>query len=194
MTKDYLHIMINESGRFETRRENLLRTYRRRFMNKNRISSKGLTLTELLIVIAIIGIIAVIASFAWQNYVRNTNLRTAARELVSDFALMKAKAASASQTGQETTYAIVFNVAGNSYTMEASSVDGTTTSQTKLLSSFGPGVALESISLGGGGNTITFEARGTLKPIGNLVLKNGPSEATITFNITGKTHVRFKMF
>jgi len=148
----------------------------------------------LLIVIAIIGIIAVIASFAWQNYVRNTNLRTAARELVSDFALMKAKAASASQTGQETTYAIVFNVAGNSYTMEASSVDGTTTSQTKLLSSFGPGVALESISLGGGGNTITFEARGTLKPIGNLVLKNGPSEATITFNITGKTHVRFKMF
>ena len=194
MTKDYLHIMINESGRFETRRENLLRTYRRRFMNKNRISSKGLTLTELLIVIAIIGIIAAISSFAWQNYVRNTNLRTAARELVSDFALMKAKAASVSQTGQETTYAIIFNVAENSYTMEASSVDGTTTSQTKLFSSFGLGVALESISLGGECNTSTFEARGTLNHIGNLVLKNGPSEATITFNITGKTHVRFKMF
>lgn len=155
-------------------------------------SSKGLTLIELLIVIAIIGIIAAISSFAWQRYVSNTNLRTAARELVSDFALMKAKAASASQTGQDTTYDIVFNVAANSYAMRVSSADGTTTSQTKSLSSFGPGVAFKSIAFGGG-NTITFEARGTLNPtMGNMVLQNEYLKATITFNITGKTHVKFE--
>lgn len=159
-------------------------------MNKN--TNKGFTITELLIVIAIIGIIGVVASFAWRSYVNNTNLRTAARELVSDFNLMKARAASASQAGLDTTYTIVFDTAAHKYTMNATSTNGTV-GQDKLLSSFGPGITIQSLSLGGL-DTVTFEARGTLNPnAGSIVLTNGSSKATITFNMTGKTYVKFDM-
>lgn len=159
-------------------------------MNKN--SFKGFTIVELLIVIAIIGIIGMLASFAWRSYVNNTNLRTAARELVSDFSLMKARAASASQASLDTTYSIVFNTAAHTYTMNATSANGTV-GETKQLSSFGPGIRIDSLSLGGL-DTVTFEARGTLNPnVGSIVLTNGSSKATITFNITGKTYVKFDM-
>ncbi len=159
-------------------------------MNKN--VSRGFTIVELLIVIAIIGIIAMVASFAWRGYVNNTNLRTAAREIVSDFSLMKGRAASASQTGLETTYTIVFDTAAQTYTLNATTTNGTV-GETKLLSSFGPGIRIDSLALGGS-DTVTFEARGTLNPnVGSIVLTNGSSKATITFNITGKTYVKFNM-
>jgi type II secretion system protein H len=84
-----------------------------------RKSVNGFTLVELLIVIAIIGIVASIASFAWQNYVRNTNLKTAARELTSDIQFMKGKAIARN----DLTYTIDFNTGDNTYTM----LEGATT-------------------------------------------------------------------
>jgi prepilin-type N-terminal cleavage/methylation domain-containing protein len=55
---------------------------------------KGFTLIELLMVIAIMGVMSVIASFSWQRYVANSNLRTGARKVAADFAMYKAKAIS----------------------------------------------------------------------------------------------------
>jgi len=49
-------------------------------------SAKGFSLIELLTVIAIIAIVVSMASFTWQHYVNNANLRTAARELATDIA------------------------------------------------------------------------------------------------------------
>jgi len=45
---------------------------------------KGFTLIELMIVIAIIGILSAVALFGWRGYQDNVNLRTAARAVVTD--------------------------------------------------------------------------------------------------------------
>jgi type II secretion system protein H len=149
-----------------------------------RKSVNGFTLVELLIVIAIIGIVASIASFAWQNYVRNTNLKTAARELTSDIQFMKGKAIARN----DLTYTIDFNTGDNTYTM----LEGATTLREKKLADIGEGIQFDEIALGGI-PTLTFEKRGTLSP-GHITIKNSKgSTAKITFNITGRTYVTFAM-
>jgi type II secretion system protein H len=141
---------------------------------------KGFTIVELMVVIAIIGIMATVASFAWQRYVNNTNLRTAARELAADINSMKAKAVSKTDTD----YTIDFDTAANTYTLNG------TTVQTKLLTSFGQGIRITEATT----PTITCQKRGTLSPLGHVILSNNRgSNATIKFNITGKTHVTFGM-
>jgi type IV fimbrial biogenesis protein FimT len=150
-----------------------------------RKSVNGFTLVELLIVIAIIGIVASIASFTWQNYVRNTNLKTAARELTSDIQFMKGKAIARN----DLIYTIDFNTAGNTYTM----LEGATTLREKTLADIGDGIQFDEIALGGL-FTLTFEKRGTLSPFGHITIKNSKgSKAKITFNITGRTYVTFTM-
>jgi prepilin-type N-terminal cleavage/methylation domain-containing protein len=146
---------------------------------------KGFTIVELLIVIAIIGIMAAVASFAWQRYVNNTNLRTAARELVADITSMKEKAVSKT----DTTFTIDFDMTANTYTMNG------TTVQTKSPASSGLGSAYI-FSLPDGGTTykLNFLARGTMGSMGTITLKNNRgSAANIIFNITGRTYVTFAM-
>ncbi len=142
--------------------------------------SKGFSLVELMIVIALMGIMAGIGSFAWSKYTMNANLRAAARDVASDIFVTREKAVS-----ESTGYRITFDVGGNSYTI-ANTVTGT--SQTKALGAFAPGIVLQSASFGGNMN---FQARGTVDA-GNLVLRNSRnSTATITVNITGRTYVSF---
>ena len=138
-----------------------------------------------MIVIAIIGIMALISSFAWQHYVNNANLKAAARDLDSDIKAMKQSAVSK----LDTTHTIVFNSTANIYTMNG------TTVQTKSLASFGQGITFFSFPGGGATYTLTFLARGIFSPAsGTIVLKNNlESRASITFNTTGKTYVTFAM-
>lgn len=156
---------------------------------------QGFTLVELMIVVCMLAIISAIAGLWLQSYTINRNLRTAARDIASDFAIYKERAVS-----ENTTYQIAFDTtAPGNYTIQ-SVVGGVTTNlTTKTPSSFGSGITIVSATFGAGASpTVIFNPRGTVSPLGGaldgVVLQNSRnSQATITVNMTGRTYVTFNI-
>lgn len=148
----------------------------------------GFSLIELIIVVAIIGIMGTIAASTFQSYVNNSNLRTAARDLASDMANTKQRAVS-----EGLTYRMTINTGNNSYTIEQGNAAGTafTVLTTKRPTAFGANLTINSTNYAS--NIIYLRPRGTTSA-GNIVLQNSRgSTATITSNITGRTHVAFSI-
>jgi prepilin-type N-terminal cleavage/methylation domain-containing protein len=145
-------------------------------------SRKGFTLVELIIVIAVLVIIATIGGLSLHAYTLNRNLKSAAREIVSDFFVYRSRAVSEGKN-----YRITFDIAGSSYTIQP----GTSTPVTKSPLAFGSDIRIIDANFGGG-QTVNFLARGTVSPFGNIKLGNSrQSNATIKVNITGRTYVKF---
>jgi Tfp pilus assembly protein FimT len=143
-------------------------------------NQKGFTLVEGVIAVFILIIVTALAIPSFQRYATNGNLRAAAREIVSDFSRLKQRAIS-----ENIKFSIQFDVAQNNYKIQDAG-----TNQIKTPEYFANNIMITSADFGGG-SSITFQPRGTTS-FGTVILTNSRnSKATITTNITGRTHVHF---
>jgi len=146
---------------------------------------RGFSLVELMIVIALIGILTSIAIPSWNRYRQNADLKTAARGIAGDVFNMKQRAVS-----EQTRYRIIFDLANHRYQLIKGST-GNDVIQTRDLSEYGPGITLTKTTFTN--DTVNFFTRGTTD-WGTVSLKNSrESTATVTLNPVGRTHVSFKM-
>jgi prepilin-type N-terminal cleavage/methylation domain-containing protein len=155
-------------------------------------SSKGFSLIELIIVIAIFGIVLAIAASNFTAYRDNTNLREAARSISSDMLLVKQRAVSESRN-----YRIDFSEAANTYTIQQETAPASGIYSDLSTKPVGAGNTAIKISgtpsFSGGVSYVTFQPRGTCNPFGSMKLKNDrrPLVATITTQITGRVRVEY---
>ena len=148
---------------------------------------KGFSITELIIVMAIIAVLSLITVPAFLRYTANTNLKSAVREITSDISMMKERAISRNLKQR-----IVFNTGNESYALQEESGGVWTNVQTKLLSSFGSNIDITNTTFGA--DTITFQTRGITTSLGTLTMQNSRgSTATITTNMAGRANVTVTM-
>jgi len=128
--------------------------------------SKGFTLVELLIVLALMAIMASFAVPAWQHYTENTNLKTATREIMADIIQTRQKAISENVN----TYQMTFNTGSNTYSLSRS--DTGQTLWTKNLTDFGKKIFFIMVISFSGGSVLSFLKKGNHEPREWIIVRN----------------------
>ena len=150
-------------------------------------NSKGFTLIEVIIVIALMGIVAVMGIPSFLGWVANYNLKAAANELYSNMQFARINAVK-----QNKEWAVVFDTVNGIYYVCSDNVDGdwatldNITERTITLSNYasdivyGMGNATENVTVTGGAfpGGAVFGSRGTLSvDEGYIYLTNGKGTA-----------------
>jgi prepilin-type N-terminal cleavage/methylation domain-containing protein len=154
----------------------------------------GFSLTEMLIVCVLLGVVAAIATPSFISYRQNSNLREAARALASDIALYRQIAVTENRR-----YRIIFDQAANSYTVRREAAPNTNNYEnlpspvTKSPGDISSQVIISdnpAPSFSGGVPYFTIQPRGTMGA-GSLKLRHtvSLSEKTITTNLMGRVKV-----
>lgn len=152
-------------------------------------SESGYSLSELMVVVAIIAVVTAIAMPAFNHYSANSNLKAAARDLASDLFAMREKA-----VAENREFMVEFSTGTNSYTLNQGTYSGEpwTMLQTKTLTAAASDITLTEVAFNN--SKVAFTTRGLATPAGHLKIANRyNSIATITVNFAGRTHVSFEI-
>jgi prepilin-type N-terminal cleavage/methylation domain-containing protein len=157
-------------------------------------ATKGFSVLEIMIVLTILAVAVTTATPYFNKYRHNTNLREAARDLVSDINQIKERA-----VAESIQYRIVFDQGANTYKFQIEQprdsniyVDlAPLAANTKSPASIGANITMSIMTFAGG--VITFQPRGTTTA-GSVTLTNKVlSTAKITTTTMGKVYVEFTM-
>lgn len=152
---------------------------------------RGFTLIELVIVLILLTTIGLIALPSYQRMAINGNLKSAARDLASDFFNLRQLSMAENRMCR-----IPLDIASNNYTLQqcnntGSACGGYATTLTKNLTSVAADICFDA----GGTTEVDFliQPRGLATP-GIIVLRNSRgSTATINVNATGRANVQFNL-
>lgn len=155
--------------------------------------ASGVTLIEMMIVIAILAIVAGIAYPSFQRLAMNNYLKTATRDLASDIAGLKERALAGYRI-----HRLRIDVNNNNYIMEECTNTGSVCNAWNQIGQKNLASVSSDLFFTAGTNTTTlrFEPRGTLNPadIGTIILQNRlNSTGRIILNITGRANVQFNL-
>jgi prepilin-type N-terminal cleavage/methylation domain-containing protein len=155
------------------------------------IRQDGFTINEIMIVLSLFSIVALIALPSFQNMAANGHLKSAARDLASDVALLRERA-----LAENRMYRMSLNLAGDTFTLQQCSAPGSpcaswTPIQIKNFMGFARDISFDS-----GHTTVmdcSFQPRGIVTS-GTIALRNGRgSTATITISASGRQNVQFNL-
>jgi type IV fimbrial biogenesis protein FimT len=152
-------------------------------------TTRGFSLVEVLVVIAILAIVLTIAVPNFKKYIHNTNLKSAGRELAGDILNIKQTA-----VAQGVNYKVLLSQSGNNYIIvkggpNSNDVYDYANEINKTPSSFASYVTINSVNYTS--DQIVFKPRGTTSA-GNITLINDiGSTMKITSNLMGKVSVDY---
>lgn len=150
------------------------------FSKSIHFESRGISLTEILVVVAIIALVAAISVPFYRSTTLNLDLNAASRDLSSDLRL----AQQLSVTSQ-INHQVIFTVASNSYQIINTGSGATIKSQ-----SIKPPITIQSIT-GLTASTATFNSTGAATETGFITLIN-PNNRTSTIEIKPSGYVKIQ--
>jgi type II secretion system protein H len=150
---------------------------------------KGFTLVELLVVLAMIGIMSGLAVPSVKEWFTDYRVRKASRQVVTDLQYAKMRAVS-----EGVQFKVSFNNSARSYTLQRGNASaGSSTwvqvDATRQLAAEGTPYYAQGVSLTASNSDVTFSPVGTASPATSIALSAGTKARTVTTLLTGRIRV-----